>query len=120
MTSPARRALVVGAALTPALALAGPAVASSPAPVASYRSCANVKDIGPTGMDPADAVSVRVKVASCGTARSVATKWAGAAVRQGGDTVTVGRYRCTQSYVGDRITVRCTARGGRVIRFKLG
>jgi hypothetical protein len=119
MHSPVRLALAASAALTPVLALA-PSAGAAPAPVAAYASCGTVKDVGPTGMDPADAVALRAKVASCRTARVIARRWARASVTQGGETVTVGAYRCRQTTSGDRIVVRCTARGGRVVRFKLG
>jgi hypothetical protein len=112
-------ALVVGPAL--ALAPTSPATAASSAAAASGASvrCASVADIGPTGADPADAVSLRAKGATCRTARSVARAWGPATVRQTGSTITVGRYRCTDT-TASRVTVRCTARGGRVISWKLG
>ena len=96
------------------------AVGPSRATSAAFRSCAPVKDVGRVHAGGADAVSIRAKVTSCTTARVVARDWSAASVKQGGETVTVGRYRCTQSSVGDRIQVRCTARAGRVVRFRLG
>jgi hypothetical protein len=119
MHSPVRLFLAASAALTPVLTLA-PSAGAAPTPVAAYVSCGAVKDVGPTGMDPADAVALRAKVTSCRTARTVARRWARASVTQGGETAAVGAYRCRQSTSGDRIVVRCTARGGRVVRFKLG
>lgn len=80
-----------------------------------YRACARVRDIGPTGRDPADGVRIRALLTSCRTARRVVKASTGAFVRDRGDVVRVlRRWRCTNTYPA----VRCAARGGKRIRFR--
>jgi hypothetical protein len=101
-------ALLAVAALASALAL--PAAAD-----ARYRICAPVRDIGPTGMDPADAVRVRALKTKCHTARRVARASTRVFVRNfDKDYPRVRRYwRCTNRTP----LVICRARGGKRIRF---
>ena len=89
---------------------------AAPAPAADgYKSCKPVKDIGPTGADPADGVQIRAKITSCKVARSVVRRYTRATVQNFGDeTVRVGRYRCTNSYP----RVLCKGSNGRRIRFR--
>lgn len=108
------------------LALCAPflvaAAGTSSASAATTRSCRSVKDVGPTGRDPADAVSIRATRTSCATARSIARRWGGEVVRQSPGPVHVGRYVCrdTTSPSTGRFSVRCTGPGSRLVRFKLG
>ncbi len=101
----------------------GLAVTSAvPATAATTKRCRTVKDMGPTGADPADAVGIRATRTSCATARSIARRWGRETVVQGSDTVRIGPYRCRQSMSRRtyRISVRCTGPGSRLVRFKLG
>lgn len=78
---------------------------------AEAASCGRVRDIGPTGANPADAVGLSTRRVGCRTARRVARQWG----RQPVGTRVLG-YRC--SFSGG-VRVRCV-RGGRVVRFRLG
>ena len=82
----------------------------------AYRSCAPVRDIGPTGSDPADGVRIRAFRTSCRTARRVVKASTRAFVRHfDQETVRVRRnWRCTNTHP----RVRCWTRGGKRIRFR--
>lgn len=82
-----------------------------------YKSCRGVKDVGPTGMDPADATKLRVRKVSCATGRKVVRAWVPATVRSRAEpTIQVGSYRCT-----NRIpNIVCKKKGGKRVRFFLG
>lgn len=91
------------------------AAAPAAADAARYRVCAPVRDIGPTGMDPADAYRVRALKTTCQTARRVARASTSAFVRSGSDYPRVRRrWRCTNNTP----QVICRARGGKRIRFR--
>jgi hypothetical protein len=100
------------------LALIAPIAAAAIAPsadAATWRRCAPVRDIGPTGMDPADGVRIRALRTGCRTARRVVKRYTRAAVTHfDQDVVRVLRWRCTNSYP----RVRCSASGGKRIRFR--
>ena len=92
------------------------AAAPSPAPAGSaeWQSCKSVKDIGPTGMDPADGWKIRALRISCKKARRVVRSYTRAAFEQyGKEWVEVRGFLCTNSYP----KVRCK-RGDRRIRFR--
>lgn len=97
-------------------------IGATPATAAATRSCKRVKDMGPTGADPADAVGIRATGTSCATARSVARRWGRETVLQGPGTVRIGSYRCRDSISQStgRFSVRCSGPGSRLIRFTLG
>ena len=97
---------------------AGAAAKCVPAlpPPPRYKSCRRVKDIGPTGMDPADGWKIRVKGAGCREARRVVRRYGRAVVPAtlaGESTLYVGRWRCTNTYP----RVRCRAERA-VLRFR--
>ena len=75
-----------------------------------------LKDVGPTGMDPADATRVRVRKASCRTGTKVIKGWVKASVQQVGDRLKVGSYSCTN----DIPRIVCKAKGGKRVRFSIG
>lgn len=110
MIRPFAVALLGLAALTSSLLL--PAAADA----GRYRVCAPVRDIGPTGMDPADAVRVRALRTKCATARRVARASTRVFVRNfDRDYPRVRRrWRCTNTTP----QVICRARGGKRIRFR--
>jgi hypothetical protein len=95
---------------------------TAPASAATTNRCARVKDMGPTGADPADAVGIRATRTSCATARSIARRWGRETVRQSSDVVRIGSYRCrdAMSTRTGRISVRCAGPGSRLVRFRLG
>lgn len=79
-----------------------------------FRSCEPVRDIGPTGQDPADGWSIRTN-ATCHVARSVVRRYSRAAGENAeGEPARLGAWTCTDSYP----RVRCTRDGGRIIRFR--
>lgn len=79
-----------------------------------FRSCERVRDIGPTGQDPADGWSIRTNT-TCHIARSVVRLYSRAAGENAeGEPARLGAWKCTDSYS----RVRCTRNGGRVIRFR--
>jgi hypothetical protein len=85
------------------------------ADAARYRACAPVRDIGPTGMDPADAYRVRALKTTCRTARRVARASTRAFVTSDSEYPRVRRrWRCTDNTP----QVICRARGGKRIRFR--
>jgi hypothetical protein len=115
-----------------ALAAVGLGVASpAGASAAPVRDCGNYghpegheggrpiftqKDIVGAGV-----FDIRTRVARCGTARRMVRRfWAG----EWGDCdpgCRRGRFRCRNRQVGDEVwTMRCTAAGGRVVRFGYG
>lgn len=82
---------------------------------ASYRRCGVIRDLGPTGRDPADAAGILAAKVTCLTARRVARAW----FRRRGEPVRIGVFLC-RSAIGSRQRVRCLASGGRAVRFYLG
>ena len=81
---------------------------------AGFRSCERVRDIGPTGEDPADGWSIRTN-AACHVARSVIRRYPRASAENAdGEPARLGAWTCTDSYP----RVRCTRDGGRIIRFR--
>ena len=101
------------------LALATLAVAAVPASAAS--SCGSLPDVGPTGADPADALAIRATVTSCKTARKIIPRAIKAQVQSTSPRYRVGIYRCRDSIsASGRFSYRCTARGGRVVTWRLG
>ena len=110
MTRRAACALVALAALL-VLGAAAPAAAD----VARYRACAPVRDIGPTGMDPADAYRVR----ALKTTWRTAARWR-ALPRARSSAATRTTHACAGAGAGagDTPQVICRARGGKRIRFR--
>ena len=109
--------------LTAVLATALALLAAAPAGgrpastvLAAARACAPVRDFGPTGRDPADAVGIRVRNISCGPARRIVRRYTRAQIRSEGGPVRVGAFRCSNTYP----RVRCSASGGRSISFRYG
>jgi hypothetical protein len=105
-----------------------PAASASAAPV---RDCGNYgHPEGDMGERPvftredivgAGVFDIRTRVAPCGTARRMVRRfWNG----RWGDCdpgCRRGRFRCRNRRVGDEVwTMRCTAAGGRVVRFGFG
>ena len=106
--------LLLLCAIAASTALLAPAGAEG---ASGYRSCPKVKDVGPTGMDPADATRVRVRKVSCATSRKVIKGWVRASVQGGAaKTVRVGSYRCSN----DIPDIVCKKKGGRRVRFFIG
>ncbi len=89
-------------------------------------NCPPVRDIGPTGADPADAVNVEVVGTDCGTARGVARNLYAVLIPekpQPGETVTVNGFECAENTRaiknGETPHVHCE-RGEERIDFDLG
>ena len=96
-------------------------LAAAPTAASAATSCGRLADVGPTGADPADAVSIRATVTTCKAARALIPRTIKAVVQGTGPTYRVGRYRCRErSTTSGRLTFRCTASGGRVVTWKLG
>ena len=106
---------------TVAVLLAGGALGLAATP-ASAATCTRVRDIGPTGADPADAIDIRTAHVGCTKAKSIIRRYVPASVRSTDpDSVRVGAYTCrTSQDSGGYIRVRCTASGARSISWKFG
>lgn len=108
-----RRVIALVLAATAALAAT---VAAPDASAATYRYCGLLRDVGPTGRDPADARGIQALGTSCTTARYVARTW----FRRPGNPNRVGAFTCRGLTTGARYAVRCSASGGRLVRWYLG
>ena len=108
-----RRFLLLLATVAVSTALLAPTGAQG---ADGYKACSRVKDVGPTGMDPADATRVRVRKVSCRTGTKVIKGWVKASVQQVGDRLKVGSYSCNN----DIPRIVCKAKGGKRVRFSIG
>ncbi|MBN1529800.1 MAG: hypothetical protein JW895_12120 [Thermoleophilaceae bacterium] len=119
------RLVIALAALTAVL------TGAAPAPAAPLRECGNYGyPKGHHGDKPvftpkpifgAGVYDIRTRVATCGTARRMVRRfWAG---RWGKcePGCRRGRFTCRNRRTGDEVWImRCTANGGRVVRFEYG
>ncbi|WP_026911562.1 hypothetical protein [Patulibacter minatonensis] len=103
-----------------ALTLAAGVAPGTSSAAATAKSCKSVKDMGPTGSDPADAVSIRATGTSCANARTIARRWGRETVVQGPGAVRIRSYVCRDSTASGRFRIVCKGPGPRVVRFKLG
>lgn len=96
------------------IVLATFAVLALPSSSLAAGSCSRLKDIGPTGSDPADAVSIQISGTSCGTAYRVIRS--SIRSRRPSGTALYAGYRCNQRF-SSRTT--CT-KGAKRVSFRLG
>ncbi|MBA3301344.1 MAG: hypothetical protein H0T15_05695 [Thermoleophilaceae bacterium] len=101
------RTIAANAGLAVALLAAVPAQAAT-------RDCGTIRDLGPTGADPADGAGITAENTSCSRARSVTRRWFGPT-----RPTNILGYRCTDTISRGRQQVRCT-KSSATIRFYLG
>jgi len=82
-------------------------------------NCRDVIDIGPTGSDPADAVSITARGVSCGDVRDVLVDFFRNSIQAGtapGNAFSVQDFTCRETSGGGS----CKRRDGATIKFSLG
>ena len=92
-----------------ALLVAGLAFAGT-AEGATTKRCGSLGADGKPYVDGAGNVDITARVTTCKTARSVVRAWKGRDRVRG--------YRCTYDIASSGTKVRCTNRGGRLIRWR--
>jgi hypothetical protein len=104
-------ALIAGTALLPRAAAAA----------ATGKKCKDVIDVGPTGMDPADANRVRAIKVSCKVARRVARRYSRWRINDLDfrDPVVHGPWRC-YSFGRFELNTVCKRKGGKRVRWRFG
>jgi hypothetical protein len=107
--------------MTTIVAAAGLGVGIPATPEAATKRCRSVKDVGPTGADPADGNRIRATRVSCGTARRVVKSYVRWVAQDDDGQPPISHDPWTCYPHGKRVLATvCKASGGRRVRWVLG